>query len=94
MRCAHRKADSGAAGVILGVGRPRRSGQRGAHPTERRNRQLRGGDPAGALTRGSPGESLGYHDPFGPPEGSALINRGWVRCRDVSKPKVYVTVAL
>ncbi len=38
----------------------------------------------------------GYHghDPFGPPEGSPLINRGWVGCGEVRRPKRYVICAL
>jgi hypothetical protein len=35
-----------------------------------------------------------HHEPAGPPEGSGLINRGWVLCREVSRPKVYLTAAL
>ena len=32
--------------------------------------------------------------PYGPPEGSAPINRGWVLCGEVSPPKVRVGTAL
>jgi hypothetical protein len=28
-----------------------------------------------------------HQEPAGPPEGSGLINRGWVRCAEVSQPK-------
>jgi hypothetical protein len=34
------------------------------------------------------------HAGGGPPGGSGSINRAWVFCGDVSKPKVYVTAAL
>ena len=40
------------------------------------------------------GATYGVQSPSGPPEGSALINRGWVCCGEVSRPKVYVTMAL
>lgn len=34
-----------------------------------------------------------YQAPFGPPEGSAPINRGWVGCREVRPPKSHVVAA-
>ena len=35
-----------------------------------------------------------HHAPSGPPKGSAPINRDWVPCVDVSRPKVYFTEPL
>ncbi|MDP2314038.1 MAG: recombinase family protein [Pseudomonadota bacterium] len=35
-----------------------------------------------------------HQSPFGPPQGSGLINRGWVPCGEVSRPKVHITAAL
>ena len=48
------------------------------------------------LSPGGVKSTYGYchHEPAGPPEGSAPINRRWVLCGDVSRPKVYVTAAL
>lgn len=41
-----------------------------------------------------PAPMMPHQLPLGPPEGSAPINRRWVRCGEVSRPKFHMTAAL